>query len=200
MKKNYIKQYLLETAAIAGKIDQQKVAEALKILQKIKKDGGGFFFLGGGGPPPHASHAVCDFRKIAGLEAYTAADNVSELTARTNDEGWKTTFVEWLRTSRLGKKDGLLVFSVGGGNEAKKISTNLVAALKYAKKVGSRIIGIVGRDGGYTARVADASIIIPTVNKKNLTAHTESFQAVVWHLLVCHPVLKTGETKWESVR
>jgi D-sedoheptulose 7-phosphate isomerase len=157
------------------------------------------FFLGVGGSAGNCSHAVNDFRKIVGIESYAPTDNVSELTARTNDEGWATVFVEWLKTSRLRKEDCVFVFSVGGGNLEKNVSPNLVEALKYAKTVGARIIGVVGRDGGYTAKVADVCVIVPTVNGETVTPHSEAFQAVIWHLLVSHPKLKTSQTKWESV-
>jgi D-sedoheptulose 7-phosphate isomerase len=158
------------------------------------------FILGVGGSAANASHAVNDFRKIVGLEAYAPTDNVSELTARTNDDGWTSVFVEWLRVSRLQMHDLVLVFSVGGGNVEKNVSANLVAALQYAKQTQARIVGVVGRDGGYTAQIADACVVIPTVNAIHVTPHTEAFQAVVWHLLVSHPALKAAETKWESVR
>jgi D-sedoheptulose 7-phosphate isomerase len=161
--------------------------------------GGRLFILGVGGSAANASHAVNDFRKIAGLEAYAPTDNVSELTARTNDEGWPTVFESWLRVSRLKPEDSLLIFSVGGGNLEKNVSPNLVAALQYAKTVGAKIAGIVGRDGGHTARTADACVIVPTVNPVHTTPHAEAFQAVVWHLIVSHPALKRAETKWESV-
>jgi D-sedoheptulose 7-phosphate isomerase len=170
------------------------------LLAEVRESGGRLFILGVGGSAANASHAVNDFRKIVGLEAYAPTDNVSELTARTNDEGWATVFEAWLRGSRLRAADAVLVFSVGGGNLEKNVSPNLVAALGYAKSVGARILGIVGRDGGFTAQVADVCIIIPTVNPTHTTPHSEAFQAVVWHLLVSHPDLKQAETKWESVR
>lgn len=165
----------------------------------MRNSGGRLFILGVGGSAANASHAANDFRKIAGIETYAPTDNVSELTARTNDEGWATVFEAWLRGSRLTSRDAILIFSVGGGNLEKNVSPNLVAALRYAKSVGARILGIVGRDGGYTAQVADACVIVPTVNAAHTTPHTEAFQAVVWHLLVSHPALKQAETKWESV-
>jgi D-sedoheptulose 7-phosphate isomerase len=168
------------------------------ILAQVKHEGGRLFFLGVGGSAGNCSHAVNDFRKIVGIESYAPTDNVSELTARTNDEGWATVFVEWLKTSRLSPRDGIVVFSVGGGNLEKNISPNLVTALQYAKSVGARITGVVGRDGGYTAQAADACVIIPTVNADTITPHSEAFQAVVWHLLVSHPKLKQNQTKWES--
>jgi D-sedoheptulose 7-phosphate isomerase len=172
----------------------------VRLLAETRARGGRLFILGVGGSAANASHAVNDFRKIAGLEAYAPTDNVSELTARTNDEGWASVFEQWLRISRLRASDLVFVFSVGGGNLEKNVSPNLVAALQYAKSVGAKIGGIVGRDGGYTAQVADACVIIPTVNPSHVTPHTEALQAVVWHLLVSHPDLKNAETKWESVR
>jgi len=195
----YVASYLEETKKILSLIDREAIEEIVSIIEDIRKKEGRLFFLGVGGGAGHASHAVNDFRKICGIEAYTPTDNVSELTARTNDEGWETVFVEWLRGSHLSKKDGIFVFSVGGGNKEKNVSTNLVYALKYAKEKGAQVIGIVGRDGGYTARVADACCIIPVVNPANTTPHTEGFQAVIWHTLVSHSALKISETKWESV-
>ena len=170
------------------------------MLVAVRERGGRLFILGVGGSAANASHAVNDFRKIAGLECYTPADNVSELTARINDEGWSTVFAEWLKGSRLNAKDALLIFSVGGGNVEKNISPNLVEALQLAKERGSAVLGVVGRDGGYTAKVADVAIVIPTVNRRNITAHSEAFQAVVWHLFISHPNLKIAETKWESMK
>jgi D-sedoheptulose 7-phosphate isomerase len=172
----------------------------VKVLASVRERGGRLFILGVGGSAANASHAVNDFRKIAGLECYAPTDNVSELTARTNDEGWSSVFAEWLKGSRLSEKDAILVLSVGGGNAEKNISANLVAALQLAKERGSAILGIVGRDGGYTGQVADVSVIIPTVNAANITPHTEAFQAVVWHMWVSHPSLKIAETKWESMK
>jgi D-sedoheptulose 7-phosphate isomerase len=169
------------------------------ILAEVRNEQGRLFVLGVGGSAANASHAVNDFRKITGIETYAPTDNVSELTARTNDEGWATVFESWLRVSRLQARDGILILSVGGGNLEEQVSPNLVAALKYAKSVGSKIMGIVGRDGGYTAKVADACVIIPTVNPAHVTPHAEAFQAVIWHLLVSHPALKAHQTKWESV-
>jgi D-sedoheptulose 7-phosphate isomerase len=169
------------------------------LLASLRENSGRLFFIGVGGSAANCSHAVNDFRKLAGLEAYTPVDNVSELTARTNDDGWDSVFVEWLRGSRLSANDMVFVLSVGGGSVEHNISTNLVSALKYARQVGAQIVGIVGRDGGFTRSVADACILIPTVNPDTVTPHTESFQAVVWHLLVTHPALKASQTKWESV-
>ena len=197
---NHIDQYLSETAAIAGKIDKAAAGKMVDILRNVRKSGGRLFILGVGGGAGNAGHAVNDFRKIAGIEAYAPTDNVSELTARVNDDGWDTSFVNWLKGSRLKAEDCVFIFSVGGGNAEKKISNNLVMALTYAKEVGAKIIGVVGRDGGYTAKVADAAVIIPTVNAETVTPHTESFQAVVWHMIVSHPLLKAHEMKWESVK
>jgi len=195
---NYAQQHLRETKEIVDKLDPDTLEKMVAALVGIRTRGGRLFILGVGGSAANASHAVNDFRKIAGLECYAPTDNVSELTARTNDEGWPSVFVEWLRVSRLTAKDGLLVFSVGGGNVEKNVSPNLVSALQFAKETGAAILGIVGRDGGYTAQVADACVIIPTVNPANVTPHSEAFQAVVWHLFVSHPALKVAQTKWES--
>jgi len=195
---SYTKQHLNEAIAIINQIDESAVEAMAEILVNVKNDGGRIFFLGVGGSAGNCSHAVNDFRKIVGIESYAPTDNVSELTARTNDEGWATIFVEWLKISKLQSKDMVFIFSVGGGNLEKNISPNLVKALKYAKTIGAKITGVVGRDGGYTAQVADACVIIPTVNPDNITPHSEAFQAVIWHLLVSHPKLKTNQTKWES--
>ncbi len=197
---SFADQYLDEVLDITRQLDRTVIEKAATILADVRAQGGRLFILGVGGSAANASHAVNDFRKIVGIEAYAPTDNVSELTARTNDEGWATVFATWLRTSRLSAKDALLVFSVGGGNVEKNVSPNLVAALDEAKAIGARIVGIVGRDGGYTAQTADACVIIPTVNATHTTPHAEAFQAVVWHLLVSHPALKAHETKWESVR
>ena len=194
----YAAQHLAEAVDIIQKMDAAALEKMADLLVKVKTDGGRIFFLGVGGSAGNCSHAVNDFRKIAGIESYAPTDNVSELTARTNDEGWATIFVEWLKVSKLTAKDMLFIFSVGGGNLEKNISPNLVEALKYAKTVGAKITGVVGRDGGYTAQVADACVIVPTVNPENITPHSEAFQAVVWHLLVSHPKLKANQTKWES--
>ena len=194
----YTEQHLAEVRQIVDGIDTSKIESMTDLLSSVKLDGGRLFFLGVGGSAGNCSHAVNDFRKIVGMEAYTPTDNVSELTARTNDEGWETVFVEWLKTSRLNEKDAVFVLSVGGGNLDKNVSPNLVRALQYAKEVGARITGIVGRDGGYTATVADVCVIVPTVNPETVTPHSEAFQAVVWHLLVSHPKLKSNQTKWES--
>ena len=197
---SYSAQHLKETAEIVAKLDPAHCENCVKELVGVRARGGRLFILGVGGSAANASHAVNDFRKIAGLECYAPTDNVSELTARTNDEGWASVFVEWLRGSRLNSKDALLILSVGGGNLEKNVSPNLVTALQLAKQVGARVIGIVGKDGGYTAKVADACVIVPTVNPDHVTPHSEAFQAVVWHLLVSHPKLKARPTKWESVR
>ena len=195
---SYSQQHLDESVEVIKHLDASKIEEMADLLAKVKNDGGRLFFLGVGGSAGNCSHAVNDFRKIVGIESYAPTDNVSELTARTNDEGWSTVFAEWLKISKLNTKDALFILSVGGGDLEKNISPNLVEALKYAKTVGSKITGIVGRDGGFTAEVGDVCVIIPTVNANNITPHSEAFQAVVWHLLVSHPVLKSNETKWES--
>jgi D-sedoheptulose 7-phosphate isomerase len=195
---SYSEQHLRETAEVVAKLDVASCEKAVGLLAEVRSRGGRLFILGVGGSAANASHAVNDFRKIAGLECYAPTDNVSELTARTNDEGWTSVFVEWLKGSRLTEKDALLVLSVGGGDMERNVSPNLVAALQLAKERRSAILGIVGRDGGYTAKVADVCVIIPTVNPMNTTPHTEAFQAVVWHLFVSHPALKTAQTKWES--
>jgi D-sedoheptulose 7-phosphate isomerase len=197
---SYSEQYLRETTEVIAKLDPALCEKAVSLLAEVRAREGRLFILGVGGSAANASHAVNDFRKIAGIECYAPTDNVSELTARTNDEGWATVFVEWLKGSRLNAKDALLVFSVGGGSEEKNVSPNLVTALQLAKQRGATVLGIVGRDGGYTAQVADVCIIVPTVNPATVTPHTEAFQAVLWHLLVSHPALKTAQTKWESTK
>ena len=196
----YTEQHLDEAAQIIERIDTEAIESMAELLARIKSEGGRLFFLGVGGSAGNCSHAVNDFRKIVGLESYAPTDNVSELTARTNDEGWDTVFIEWLKTSRLNGNDAVFVFSVGGGNLEKNVSPNLVKALEYARTVGAKIMGVVGRDGGFTAEVADVCIIVPTVNPETITPHSEAFQAVVWHLLVSHPRLKATQTKWESTR
>jgi D-sedoheptulose 7-phosphate isomerase len=196
---NFAQQFLAEAGEILRHLDIEAIEKAARLLADVRSGGGRLFILGVGGSAANASHAVNDFRKLAGFEAYAPTDNVSELTARTNDEGWAGVFDSWLRVSRLSAKDAVLVFSVGGGDLARQVSTNLVAALQLAESVGARIIGIVGRAEGYTAQVADACVVIPVVNPAHVTPHAEAFQAVVWHLLVSHPVLKTAATKWESV-
>jgi D-sedoheptulose 7-phosphate isomerase len=197
---SYAEKHLREASAIIEKLDTGAIESTVVLLAELRERRGRLFLLGVGGSAANCSHAVNDFRKICGIEAYAPTDNVSELTARTNDEGWATVFIEWLKVSRLSPSDLLFVLSVGGGNREKNVSPNLVAALEYGKEVGAKICGIVGRDGGYTATVADACVIIPTVNPQNVTPHTEAFQAVVWHLLVSHPALKAAETKWESTK
>jgi len=197
---SYSKQHLREASQIISQIDTDAVEKIATLLAKVREQRGRLFFLGVGGSAGNCSHAVNDFRKIVGIESYAPTDNVSELTARTNDEGWDTVFVEWLRTSRLGDKDAVFVFSVGGGNLEKNVSPNLVRALQFAREVGAGITGVVGRDGGFTATVADVCVIVPTVNPETITPHSEAFQAVIWHLLVSHPVLKAHDTKWESTR
>jgi len=195
---SYSQQHLNEAVEIIQKIDIPVIEKITDLLSKVKIDGGRIFFLGVGGSAGNCSHAVNDFRKIVGIESYAPTDNVSELTARTNDEGWSTIFTEWLKVSKLSPKDCLFILSVGGGNLEKNISPNLVEALKFGKSVNAKIVGIVGRDGGYTAKVADACVVVPTVNPENITPHSEAFQAVIWHLLVSHPSLKLNQTKWES--
>lgn len=195
---SYAQQHMNEAVSIIQQMDMTAIERMADLLATVKAEGGRIFFLGVGGSAGNCSHAVNDFRKIVGIESYAPTDNVSELTARTNDEGWATIFVEWLKTSKLLAKDCVFVFSVGGGNVEKNISPNLVTALQYAKSVGAKVTGVVGRDGGYTGLVADACVIVPTVNADTITPHSEAFQAVVWHLLVSHPKLKANQTKWES--
>ena len=200
MSTTHARRYLDETCRIAAALDADAVERVAAALAAVRARGGRLFVLGVGGGAGHASHAVNDFRKLAGFEAYAPTDNVSEVTARTNDEGWESVFVEWLKGSRLRREDGVLVFSVGGGSLEKNVSPNLVRALQYAKSIGTTIVGIVGRDGGFTASVADACVVVPTINPNAVTPHTEAFQAVVWHLLVSHPDLQTTPGKWESTR
>ncbi|MCL4465931.1 MAG: SIS domain-containing protein [Chloroflexi bacterium] len=197
---SFSEQYLAESIAVIRQLDLEAIERVVALLVETRARGGRLFILGVGGSAASASHAVNDFRKIVGLEAYAPTDNVSELTARTNDDGWASVFAGWLRTARLRPEDAVLVFSVGGGNAELNVSPNLVMALRYAKEVGARVLGVVGRDGGYTAQVADACVIVPTVNPTHITPHAEAFQGVIWHLLVSHPDLKTAQTKWESVR
>jgi len=197
---SFAKEFLDEVQKLVAQLNTDAIEKAADELARVRGRGGRLFILGVGGSAANASHAVNDFRKICGLEAYAPTDNVSELTARTNDDGWATIFAEWLKGSRLNAKDGLLIFSVGGGNLGKNISPNLVSAIQLAKKAGAAIVGVVGRDGGYTAKEATACVIVPTVNPAHLTPHTEAFQAVIWHLLVSHPKLKAGQTKWESTK
>ena len=197
---SFTEAYLKETAWVAGALDAAAVERVVQLLVAVRERRGRLFILGVGGGAGHASHAVNDFRKIVGIEAYTPVDNVSELTARVNDDGWDSAFANWLRVSRLGPNDLILVFSVGGGDPERNISTNLVRALEYAQSVGAKIAGIVGRNGGFTAKVADACVVVPTVDAARVTAHTEGFQAVVWHCIVAHPDLQAAPMKWESVR
>jgi len=197
---NYVIQYIQEATEILRLVEQSAIERTADLLLELRERGGRLFLLGVGGGAGHASHAVCDFRKIAQIEAYAPSDNVSELTARVNDEGWETSYANWLCGSRLNAADMVFVFSVGGGDARKNISANLVRALEYAQKVRATICGVVGRDGGYTAQVADACVLIPVVNSSTITPHTESFQAMIWHLLVSHPKLKVAEMKWESIQ
>jgi D-sedoheptulose 7-phosphate isomerase len=197
---SFASSHLQEVKAIIDRLDVEVIERMAKLLAQARENRGRLFFLGVGGSAGNCSHAVNDFRKIVGIEAYTPTDNVSELTARTNDEGWETVFIEWLKVSNLRPKDVIFVFSVGGGNLEKNVSPNLVRALQYAKDVSATILGVVGRDGGYTAKVGDAVCVVPTVNPEAVTPHSEAFQAVVWHLLVSHPALKGRQTKWEGVR
>ncbi len=195
---DYAKSYIAETSLILQQLNLHAIERMVDLLVSLRERSGRLFILGVGGGAGHASHAVNDFRKIAGIEAYSPADNVSELTARINDDGWETSYANWLRGSRVKAQDMILVFSVGGGDLNRNISANLVRALQYAREVGAPICGIVGRDGGYTAQIADACVIIPVVNPENITPHTESFQALVWHLLVSHPRVRVSQMKWES--
>ena len=196
---NYSSQHLNEAIKVIEQIDAQKIEEMVKILIKVRENDGRLFFLGVGGSAGNCSHAVNDFRKIVGIESYAPTDNVSELTARTNDEGWDSIFSEWLKTSKLKKNDCLFIFSVGGGNLEKNVSTNLIKAIDYAKEVEAKILGVVGRDGGYAYKNSNSVLIVPVVNAENITPHTEAFQAVIWHLIVSHPLLKKNQTKWESI-
>ena len=200
MSGTFADQYLAEAAEVVARLDRGAVEAMASRLKEARDRGGRLFFLGVGGSAANASHAVNDFRKIADFEAYAPSDNVAELTARVNDDGWDTTYAAWLRGSRLSAKDLVLVLSVGGGDLERNISPNLVRAVQYAREVGAAVCGIVGRDGGYTAKVADACVIVPTVNPDNVTPHAESFQATIWHLLVSHPTIKAAQTKWESGR
>jgi len=196
----YVAQYIQEATEILDLLDQPAIERIADLLLELREKSGRLFLLGVGGGASHASHAVCDFRKIALIEAYAPSDNVSELTARVNDDGWDTCYANWLRGSRLNKNDLVFVLSVGGGDAKKNISTNLVRALDYAREMRAVICGIVGRDGGYTAQVADVCVLVPVVNSSTITPHTESFQAMIWHLLVSHPKLRAAEMKWESVQ
>ena len=197
---SFAKEFLAEVQQVVAQLNVDAIEKCADELARVRERGGRLFILGVGGSAANASHAVNDFRKICGFEAYAPTDNVSELTARTNDDGWATIFVEWLKGSRLNAKDGLLIFSVGGGNLEKNVSPNLVSAIQLAKKAGAAVVGIVGREGGFTAKEATACVIVPTVNPTHVTPHSEAFQAVIWHLLVSHPKLKVGQTKWESTK
>lgn len=196
---SFSEQFLNESIDIINKLDKNEIEKAVAILKQTRENGGRLFIIGSGGGAGHASHAVCDFRKICAIEAYSPSDNVSELTARVNDEGWDVSYVNWIKGSRFNNKDCVLVFSVGGGNADKQISMNLVNVVKHAKELGAKVIGVVGKDGGYTKEAGDAVILIPTVNDSRITPHTEGFQAIVWHLIVSHPELQINKTKWESV-
>jgi len=197
---DYISAFLDDAVTVINKIDRTQIQKMSLILQDLRKNGGRLFILGVGGGAGNASHAVNDFRKITGIESYAPTDNVSELTARVNDDGWETVFESWLKVSQLTDKDCIFVFSVGGGSAEKNVSVNLVNALRFAKEKGAKVIGVVGRDGGYTAKVADACVIIPTVNEKTITPQTEAFQAVVWHLIVASPAMQKFDMKWESTK
>jgi D-sedoheptulose 7-phosphate isomerase len=197
---NFSEQYIKECIEICHSIDANEIEQMANLINSIRSNNGRIFFLGVGGGAGHASHAVNDFRKICNIESYAPTDNVSELTARVNDDGWDTCYVNWLKGSNLSKNDLLFVFSVGGGNLEKNISVNILKSLELAKDIGAKVCGVVGRDGGYTKQVADVCIVVPTVNEKNVTPHTEAFQAIVWHLLVAHPLLLVNEMKWESTK
>jgi D-sedoheptulose 7-phosphate isomerase len=196
---SYVEQYLQEASEIIRRLDTAAIERIAALLARVKSDGGRLFFLGVGGSAANCSHAVNDFRKIAGVECYAPTDNVAELTARTNDEGWNSVFAEWLKVSKLSARDALFIMSVGGGDVERNISSNLVCAIQLAKTVGAKVTGVVGRDGGFTARSADACVIIPPVNAQTITPHTEAFQALILHLLVSHPLLQENQAKWESV-
>jgi D-sedoheptulose 7-phosphate isomerase len=196
---SYAEVYLHEAAEIIRRLDTTAIERVASLLAQIKADGGRLFFLGVGGSAANCAHAVNDFRKIVGIECYAPTDNVAELTARTNDDGWASVFAEWLKVSRLSARDALFILSVGGGDAERNISPNLVRAMELATQVGAKVTGIVGRDGGFTARVADACVIVPTVNPETITPHSEGFQALIWHLLVSHPLLQEQRTKWETV-
>jgi D-sedoheptulose 7-phosphate isomerase len=197
---NYTQEHLQETVAVVRQLDVAAIEGLVSVLAQIQAQRGRIFFLGVGGSAGNCSHAVNDFRKLLGIECYTPTDNVSELTARINDDGWDSVFADWLKVSRLNDRDAIFILSVGGGSRERNISVNLIAAVDYARKTGAKIIGILGRDGGYTAQLADAAVIIPTVNVRSVTPHCEALQAVIWHLLVSHPRLKPSEAKWESMQ
>jgi D-sedoheptulose 7-phosphate isomerase len=197
---SFTQQFLAEVQQVTAQLNEAAIEKCADELAAVRERGGRLFILGVGGSAGNAGHAVNDFRKICGFEAYAPTDNVSELTARTNDEGWASVFSEWLKGSRINAKDGLLIFSVGGGNLEKNVSPNLVSAVQLAKQVGASVVGIVGRDGGYTAKEATACVIVPTVNPTHVTPHSEAFQGIIWHLLVSHPKLKVAQTKWEATK
>jgi D-sedoheptulose 7-phosphate isomerase len=196
----FSQEFLNESKELIEKLNSEEIEKVADCLRNLRDSGGRLFIIGSGGGSGHASHAVCDFRKLCNFEAYAPYDNVSELTARVNDEGWDSTILNWLKVSRFNSKDGVLVISVGGGNEEKNISANIVQVVKYAKEIGAKIMGIVGKDGGYTKKMGDAVILIPIISNERITPHTEGFQAVVWHLLVSHPKLQINQTKWESTK
>jgi D-sedoheptulose 7-phosphate isomerase len=197
---SYAERYLAEASEIIRRLDTAAIEGVASLLARIKRGGGRLFFLGVGGSAANCSHAVNDFRKIAGVECYAPTDNVAELTARTNDDGWDSVFSEWLKVSKLSDRDALFILSVGGGDLERNISANIVRAIQLAREVGAKVTGVVGRDGGFTARSADACVIVPTINAETITPHSEAFQALVWHLLVSHPLLKKNQTKWEGVK
>ncbi len=197
---NFSEQFLSESAEVINKIDAEQIEKIAKVLSEVRQENGRVFFIGSGGGAGHASHAVCDFRKLCNIEAYAPYDNVSELTARVNDEGWDVTIINWLKVSRFNSRDCAFVFSVGGGSEEKNISLNLVNVVRHAKNIGAKVVGIVGKDGGYTKKSGDAVVVIPTICNERITPHTEGFQAVIWHLLVSHPKLQQNPTKWESTK
>lgn len=200
INKNFSDQFLSECIEVIHQLDTNSIEKMAETISLSQKNNGRLFIIGSGGGAGHASHAVCDFRKLCDIEAYAPYDNVSELTARVNDEGWDTTIINWLKVSRFNKKDCVLVFSVGGGSAEKNISTNLVNVIKYANEIGAKTTGIVGKDGGYTKKYGDAVVVVPTVNEDHITPLSEGFQAIVWHLLVSHPLLKVNSTKWESIK
>lgn len=197
---SYSNEFLQETAKIVQTISQHDIERVAEVLADVRSGGGRLFLVGSGGGAGHASHATCDFRKLCNFEAYSPYDNVSELTARVNDEGWDSTITNWLKVSRFNSKDCIFVFSVGGGNDEKNISTNLVRVVQEAKRLGAKIVGIVGKDGGFTKKMGDAVVVVPTVNTERITTHTEGIQAVIWHLLISHPKLQANPTKWESTK
>jgi len=197
---NFTESFLSNCKEVLDKINTNDVDKVVEILNEVRVSGGRLFIIGSGGGAGHASHAVCDFRKLCNFEAYAPYDNISELTARVNDDGWDSTILNWLQVSKFNTKDCIFVFSVGGGNEQKNISSNIVSALKYAKEIGAKIVGIVGKDGGYTEQVGNAVILIPPINSENLTPITEGFQAVFWHLIVSHPIMQVNKAKWESTK